>query len=314
MPFVRMAEVLQPLVVIVGPTAVGKTEIAVRLSQDCEGVIISADSRQIYRQMDIGTAKPTVAELHAAPHELIGILDPDQELGVAQYQQKAYQAIDTAIKNGKLPFMVGGTGQFVTAVIEGWGIPEVPPQPLLRADLLPFADLYSSTALHDWLSQIDPPAASAIDFRNVRRVVRALEVFLVTGKPISVLQQRNPPPYRVMKIGFTRPRESLYDRADARIDSMINSGLIKEVEALVANGYTWGLPAMSSLGYPEVGAYLRGEISLEQAAAQMKQATRRFIRHQYNWFRLDDPEMRWFDLSTSSYQEIYDAVLHWLRE
>jgi tRNA dimethylallyltransferase len=211
-----------------------------------------------------------------------------------------------------VPFLVGGTGQYIKAVIEGWGIPEVPPQPLLRDELVAFSDTYGSTTLHTWLASIDFQAATAIDHRNIRRVVRALEVFLVTGIPISVLQQRNPPPYGVLSLGFTRPRDSLYERADSRIDTMIAAGFVDEVSMLVKQGYAWRYPSMSSLGYPEIGAFLRREISLEEAVIQIKRNTRRFIRHQYNWFRLDDPEIRWFDLATESYAKIRDEVSSWL--
>jgi tRNA dimethylallyltransferase len=312
MRYVQKDEALQPLVAIVGPTAAGKTETGIHLAQDLDGIIISADSRQVYRMMDIGTAKPTVDELASVPHELIDILNPDQELSLAEFQEMAYNAIKRTIAAGKLPFLVGGTGQYVKAVIEGWGIPEVPPQPLLRSDLLAYADTYGSTTLHAWLSVIDPEAAIAIDYRNLRRVVRALEVYLITGSPISELQQRNPPAYRVLTIGLTRPREMLYERADERIEAMIASGFVDEVRTLLSKGYTWRHPSMSSLGYPDIGAYLRGEISLKEATTRIKQVTRRFIRHQYNWFRLDDAKIRWFDLSVDSYETIRDEVSSWL--
>jgi tRNA dimethylallyltransferase len=314
MRYVQKDESHSPLVTIVGPTAVGKTEIAIRLAQEFDGVIISADSRQVYRMMDIGTAKPGADEMASAPHELIDILNPDQELSLAEFQEMAYNAIKRTIAAGMLPFLVGGTGQYVKAVIEGWAIPEVSPQPLLRAELLACADTYGSTTLHSWLSSIDPVAAAAIDYRNLRRVVRALEVYLITGSPISELQQRNPPPYRVLTIGLTRPREMLYDRADERIEAMITAGFMDEVRMLLSKGYTWRHPSMSSLGYPDIGAYLRGEVSLEEAILRIKRDTRRFIRHQYNWFRTDDPEIRWFDLSADRYQLIRYEVSSWLNQ
>jgi tRNA dimethylallyltransferase len=291
---------------------VGKTEIAVRLAGDLTGEIISADSRQVYRWMDIGTAKPTTEEVAKAPHHLIDFLDPDEDLSLAQFQSFAYAAIDAVTVAGKLPILVGGTGQYVRAVVEGWGIPEVPPHLRLRSDLEAFGETYGSTALYDWLKRIDPQAAGGIDWRNIRRVVRALEVYLVTGQPISVLQQRHPPPYRILMIGLTRPREELYRRVDQRIARMIELGLAEETDALIRKGYSWGLPSMSSLGYPEMGAYLRGEIPLEDAEAAVRRETRRFIRHQYNWFRLDDASIRWFDLSEAKYEEILATISGWL--
>lgn len=299
----------RPLIVIVGPTGVGKTSLAVQLAQALSGEIISADSRQVYRHMDIGTAKPTSEEILLAPHHLVDILDPDQWLTLADYQTRAYAAIDTVLAVGKLPLLVGGTGQYIQAVVEGWGIPRVPPHPILRAELESIADVYGPTVLYHRLSQVDPLAAQALDWRNVRRVVRALEVYLVSGVPISIHQTRKPPPYRLIKIGLTRPRPALYTRIDARIDRMLDSGLVEEVTKLVEMGYSWGLPSMSSLGYPQIGTYLRGEAVLEDAVAVIKRDTRTFIRRQYNWFSLEDPSIHWFDVEETSFADI----LAWLQ-
>jgi tRNA dimethylallyltransferase len=303
-----------PLVAVVGPTAVGKTAIAVRLAQDFDGVIVAADSRQVYRLMNIGTAKPTADELAHAPHKLVDILDPDQELSLARFQAMAYKQINLATAKGKLPLLVGGTGQYVKAVVEGWGIPEVAPNIHLRSDLLALADMYSSTVLHEWLASIDKQAATSIDYRNIRRVVRAIEVYIETGTPISELQKREPPPYQILMLGLTRPRDALFERVDSRVDAMMAGGFVNEVQNLLMKGYSWGLPAMSSLGYPDIGAYLNGEINLEEAANRIKRDTRHFIRRQYNWFRLDDPQIRWFDLSTASYAAVSAAVSEFLQQ
>lgn len=301
-----------PVIVIVGPTGVGKTALAILLARSLHGEIISADSRQVYRLMDIGTAKPTPEERAQAPQHLVDVLDPDQDLSLAEFQSMAYQRIEQVLRQGKLPLLVGGTGQYVHAVIEGWGIPDVAPHPELRADIESFAEVYSSTALHAWLGEIDPPAAFAIDYRNVRRVVRALEVYLVSGAPISQHQTRTPPSYNFLVIGLTRPRDILYARIDQRIDEMIASGFVEEVRQLVARGYGRGLPSMSSLGYPEILSYLEGEFPLEEAVAAMKRETRRFIRHQANWFRPTDPSIQWFDLETTSSDTILTFVRGWL--
>ena len=283
------------VVVIVGPTAAGKTALSLALAQELGGEIVSADSRQIYRGMDIGTAKATPADRAAVPHHLLDVVTPDQALTLSEYQQMAYAALDGIVIRGRLPFLVGGTGQYVHAVVEGWNIPAVAPRPDLRAELEAFAQAAGAEALHARLTALDPVAAGRIDHRNVRRVIRALEVCLVTGQPISELQRKTPPPYHFTLIGVTRPRPELYARIDARVERMIADGLVDEAARLAAAGYDWRLPAMTGLGYAQIGQYLRGEASLEEAIARIKRDTRRFVQQQYNWFRLDDPVIRWVD-------------------
>jgi tRNA dimethylallyltransferase len=283
------------LVVIVGPTGVGKTALSIELAETVGGEIVSADSRQIYRGMDIGTAKATPAERARVHHHLLDIVNPDQMLTLAEYQRLAYAAIDDILAREELPFLVGGTGQYVHAVVEGWNVPAVAPHPELRAELEAVAQAEGAEALHRRLADLDPVAAARIDHRNVRRVIRALEVCLATGRPISQLQRKTPPPYRIVQIGVTRPRPELYARIDGRVDRMIAEGLVDEVRGLAAAGYNWGLPAMTGLGYAQIGQYLQGEISLDEAIALIKRGTRRFVRQQYTWFRLDDPAIRWVD-------------------
>jgi tRNA dimethylallyltransferase len=190
---------------------------------------------------------------------------------------------------------VGGTGQYIQAVVEGWSIPAVAAQPELRAELEAEAEAEGSEALHGWLAALDPAAAARIDHRNVRRVIRALEVCLVTGRPISELQRKKPPPFDLLQIGVTRPRPALYERIDSRVDRMIEAGLVGEVRRLDAAGYDWELPAMTGLGYRQIGEYLRAEVTLDEAIARIKKGTRRFVQQQYNWFRLTDPTIRWVD-------------------
>lgn len=303
-----------PLIVVVGPTAVGKTATAIRLCGDFQGEIISADSRQIYRGLDIGTAKPTPDEQAAAVHHLIDVVDPDQVLGLAEYQELAYAAIDDVLARCRIPFLVGGTGQWVRGVIEGWGVPRVPPDPALRAELEAEADRAGPHTLHARLAEVDPDAAARIDYRNVRRVIRALEVYLKTGVPISQHQRAQSPPYRILQIGLTMPREVLYARVDARVERMLDKGLLAEVRTLVAQGYGLDLPAMSGLGYRQIGQHLAGEISLDEAVRLIKKETRRFIRQQYNWFRLDDPAIRWFDVSGEYYEALCKIAARFLVE
>jgi tRNA dimethylallyltransferase len=301
-----------PLVTIVGPTSVGKTRLALRLAKELGAEIVSADSRQLYRGMDIGTDKPTAKERQRVPHHLVDIVDPDEEFTLAQYQDMAYAAIDDVLARSRVPFLVGGTGLYIKAVVEGWSIPRARPNEALRAELYREAEVKGEEALHARLRQVDPVAAEKIDPRNVRRVVRALEVYLETGRLISELQGRNPPPYRILQIGLTMERSALYQRIDQRIDRMIERGLVEEVRGLVEQGYGYELPAMSGLGYRQVGGYLRGEISLEEAIHLIKRDTRRFVRQQYNWFRLNDERIHWFQALDDPYERIKGAILQFL--
>ncbi len=298
------ARELSPLVAIVGPTGVGKTRIAIALCQVVGGEVISADSRQIYRGMDIGTDKPSPEQRSLVPHYLVDILDPDEEFTLAQYQELAYQAIDGVLTRSRVPFLVGGTGLYVRAVLQGYVIPRVKPSPQLRQKLMEEAERDGEVALHARLERVDPEAAARIDPRNVRRVVRALEVYETTGKPISAQQERKPPPYRALKIGLTMDRELLYRRVDERVDDMVERGLVAEVEGLLAKGYSHELPAMSGLGYRQVCGYLRGETDVSGAVGKIKSETHRFVRQQYKWFRLDDDTIHWFDVGHASKERI----------
>jgi tRNA dimethylallyltransferase len=287
-----------PLLVIVGPTATGKTALALALAERLRGEraleVVSADSRQIYRLMDIATAKPTPTERARLPHHLLDVVWPDETYTLAQYQADATTAIADITRRGALPLLVGGTGLYVRAVVDGLAIPAVPPAPELRADLEAEAAAYGSAALHTRLAALDPEAAARIGPRNTRRLIRALEVTLLTGQPFSAQQGRRPTPYRPLPLGLTMDRAALYARADARIEGMLAAGLVEETRALVERGYDWSLPAMSSLGYREIGAYLRGEIALEAAVERFKLATHAYIRRQLTWFRADT-RIIWLD-------------------
>jgi tRNA dimethylallyltransferase len=289
---------------------VGKTALSLQLACDLQGEIISADSRQIYRGLDIGTAKPTPQEQAVAPHHLLDVVEPDEVLTLAEFQERAWAAIEAIHQRRRLPILVGGTGQWVKAVIEGWGIPRVPPDPALRAELETQAQQLGHEALHAQLAIVDPESAKKIDARNVRRVIRALEVYHKTGMPISQHQRKSAPPYRILQIGLTLPRELLYERIDQRIEAMMRQGLLEEVERLVAAGYSWEKPALSSLGYRQFEPYLQGQVSLEEAVASIKKETRRFVRQQYNWFRLDDPQIHWVDAQAlpAAYPQLRELV------
>ena len=273
------------LLAIVGPTAVGKTSLAIALARALAGEIVSADSRQVYRGMDIGTAKPTQAERAAAPHHLIDIVDPDQAFSLANYQDMAGTAIDAIAARGRLPLLVGGTGQYLAAVLQGWRVPRVAPQPELRAALEREAVERGAEGLHARLVQVDPTAAAGIAPTNVRRVIRALEVYQVTGRPISEQQAMQEPPYRSRTLWLTLPAPELYRRIDARVDAMIAAGLLDEVRRLMERGYGWDLPSMSGLGYREFRPYFEGHASLEEVIQRLKYDTHAFARRQPAWFR-----------------------------
>lgn len=275
-------------VVLLGPTAVGKTGLSLALAEHFDGEIVSADSRLIYRGMDIGTAKPTPEEQARVPHHLLDVTTPDRPLSLAEYQRLAYAAIDAIHRRGRLPFLVGGTALYLRAVIEGLRIPEVPPNPELRAELEAFAAAEGHQALHRRLAELDPAGAARIDGRNVRRVIRALEIVLETGQPKSELEGAEPPPYRILTIGLEMEREQLHARIEERVSRMVDAGLIDETARLLAAGYASNLPALTSLGYREIGQYLRKELSLDEAVERICIETNRFVRHQSTWFRRMD--------------------------
>jgi tRNA dimethylallyltransferase len=304
----------KPLLVILGPTASGKTNLAIEIAQAVNGEIISADSRQIYRFMDIGTAKPTPAQQAVIPHHLLDVVNPDENLSLAQYQRLAYDIITAIHERGHLPMLVGGTGQYITAVIEGWTIPEVPPNEALRAELETFAAEQGAMALHERLAQLDPTAAENIDYRNVRRVVRALEVCIESGQAISELQRKRPPPYRMMTLGLTMDRDRLYEIADWRVDQMMEQGFLEEVQRLLATGYNRKLPSMSGLGYAQLAAHVLDDRPLADTIVDTKHATHDFIRRQYTWFRGHDSDILWHNIEQLDRAALIEATARWVQE
>jgi len=301
------------LVAIVGPTAIGKSRLALRLARTFGGEIVNADSRQVYRYMDTGTAKPTPEELALVPHHLINITNPDESFSLAQYQELAYRAINDIHQRRKLPLLEGGSGLYVWTVVEGWQIPRVPPRPELRKKLEAKAAAIGAEKLYQELVAIDPAAAQKIDPRNVRRVIRALEVYEQTSAPFSRLQRKQAPPFASLIIGLTCDRAELYRRIDERVDRMMAQGLVMEVEKLVKMGYDFTLSAMSTIGYKQIGMHLRGELSLEEAVQQTKYETHRFVRHQYAWFRLKDDRIKWFNILCPFEAEVESLVADFLQ-
>ena len=303
-----------PLIAIVGPTAVGKTEISIHLAEQLNGEIVSADSRLLYRGMDIGTAKPSLEDRARVPHHLIDVTEPENPWSLGLFRRAAHVAVESIHLRGRLPFLVGGTGQYVSAILEGWSPPPKSDDPDVRSKLEDFASAHGSQALHERLAEVDPDTASRIDHRNVRRVVRALEIYHVTGFPPSQQRVAQPPPFRVLRVGLSLPRSELYARIDARIDAMLETGLVKEVEGLLARGLSPDLPAMTAIGYHQIADYLQGVIGLDEAVHRIRRATRQFVRRQSNWFKANDPQIHWFEARQGVEERIEGLIRTWIGE
>lgn len=276
-----------PLLVITGPTATGKSAVAVEVALRVGGEIISADSMLVYRGMDIGTAKPTPAERKGVPHHLIDIVEPGEDFSVATFQAMARDLIAEINARGSLPILVGGTGLYIRAVLRGFrfagGVDKE-----LRRRLAGEARLFGPVHLHEKLRAVDPEAAARIHPHNVKRVIRALEVFYQTGKPISAAAGQENPPYDALVFGLYLDRQELYRRIEARVDAMLKAGLVEEVRHLLARGLPRETTAMQALGYKEIAAYLAGEVTLEEAVRLLKRNTRRFAKRQFTWFRREE--------------------------
>lgn len=275
------------LIVICGATATGKSELGVKLAQRLNSVIISADSRQVYRELDIGTAKPSLVDRTNVPHYLLDICEPTETLTLAEYQEKA----QGLIAKFPSPLLVGGTGLYIKAIVRGLIVPRVAPQPKLRSQL----EALGQTQLYCFLSQVDPLAARKIHPNDLVRTLRALEVFYVTGVPISQQQGENPPSYPILQIGLDCEKEVLDQRIRDRTAQMLEAGLVMEVEKLVEK-YGWDLPLLNTLGYSEIKEFLAGNLSLSEAEDLVVLHTRQFAKRQKTWFR-KYPEIKWFDAS-----------------
>jgi tRNA dimethylallyltransferase len=285
--------VTRPLVAIVGPTASGKSQVALWIARRFDAEVVNADPQQFYQGMDIGTAKPSAAERSLAPHHLFDITDPADRVGLARYQKLAAGVLEDIWSRLGLPVLVGGSGQYVWGLIEGWTVPQIPPDEELRRRLEQEAWQEGPEALHAELAAVDPEAARKIHVNNVRRVVRALEVYRRTGQPISACQRRQPLDADVLVLGIEVDRQELDRHIAERTQHMFQQGLVEEVKKLVAAGYSTDLPSLQSMGYRQVAAYLGGDLSLEEAQTETERLTRRLARRQLAWFRPDDPRITW---------------------
>jgi len=286
------------LLAVVGPTASGKTAVGLELAPRLDGEIVSADSMQVYKHLDIGTAKPTPAERAAVPHHLIDFVEPDQPYSVAQFKADAERAIEDIRQRGRQPLLIGGTGLYIRALVEGFTLTEVARDPGLRRRLEEEAEAFGNERLYARLQAVDPTTAARLAVNDRRRLIRALEVYEVTGEPLSRLHEKagqRPPRYRFAVFGLRWDRPVLYARINARVEQMFEAGWVEEVRSLMDRGYDESLQALRSLGYGRIMAYLRGEADLATTIALTQQDTRRFAKRQMTWFRAE-PWIRWIDV------------------
>jgi tRNA dimethylallyltransferase len=301
------------LVAIVGPTAVGKSRLGITIAKEFNGEIVNADSRQIYRYMDIGTAKPGGAERQAIRHHMLDIILPDQPYSLATFQEAAFGCIANIQEAGRLPVLVGGSGQYVWSLLEGWSIPAVAPDPVFRERLERRAESEGVSSLYRELENIDPASAARMLPYNLRRIIRALEIYDKTGKLPSSLREKRGLPYPVLIIGLTAQRERLYNLIDSRVDRMLADGFAGEVQHLLDMGYHSALPSMSSLGYGQMADHLAGSISLQEAVQAIKYETHRFARNQNAWFRQSDVRIQWFETGDGLIEKTTEATRGFLR-
>lgn len=295
----------KPLIVLTGPTAVGKTSLSVALAKRISGEIISADSMQVYRHMDIGSAKVTEEEMQGIPHHLIDCYDPDEEFHVVRFQQDARAALSEIYRRGRIPIVAGGTGFYIQALVRDIDFTENGEVPEIRRRLEERMAAGEEDALYRELMEVDPESAEAIHPRNHKRVIRALEYYAVSGEKISEHNQRErerETPYHLLYLVLNRSREELYRRIDLRVDQMMEQGLVDEVRRLKAMGYHRGMVSMQGLGYKEILAFLEGECTLEEAVYTLKRDTRHFAKRQLTWFRREK-EVVWLDWETYPTQD-----------
>ena len=295
----------EPLIILTGPTAVGKTALSLSLAERVNGEIISADSMQVYRGMDIGSAKIMPEEQKGIPHHLIDVLDPDEEFHVVRFVQMAKEAMEDIRSRGKVPILTGGTGFYIQAMLYDIDFTESGEDDSYRRELETYAKEQGAEKLHEKLKEVDPISAEKIHANNVKRVIRALEYYELTGEPISAHNEREKErtsPYNFSYFVLTDDRENLYARIETRIDEMLSGGLVEEVRSLKKMGCHRGMVSMQGLGYKEILEYLDGECSLEEAVYTLKRDTRHFAKRQLTWFRRENA-VTWLDKQQFDYDE-----------
>ncbi len=302
-----------PIVVITGPTAVGKSAVALELAARFGAEILSADSRQIYRHLDIGTAKPTIAERGRVPHHLLDLVEPDESYSAANFREDADRVLLDLAKRDRVAFLVGGSPHYVQAVVDRLEIPPVPPQLGLRRELEAYARDRGAERLHQRLRDVDPAAADEIQATNVRRVIRALEVYQVTGEPFSRIGRRRGIPLPALRLAITDDRTRLYERIDRRLGLQIEAGLIEETRRVLDMGFGPELPPLRGLVYREAVALLQGRMALGEAVRRMKETTHAFVRRQYTWLRRE-PKIRWLEAGPDLANRVEDSIERYLEE
>ena len=308
----------RPLIVLTGPTAVGKTSLSISLAKAVNGEIISADSMQVYKKMDIGSAKIRPEEMQGVKHYLVDILEPEEEFHIVKFQQMAKEAMEEIYEKGKIPILVGGTGFYIQAVTRDIDFTEAQQENTYRAELEKLAETEGAEYLHDRLKEVDPASADTIHANNVKRVIRALEFYHQNGTPISAHnaeQKKQTSPYNLAYFVLNAPRDILYERIDKRVDQMLEEGLVNEVEGLKREGCHRGMVSMQGLGYKEILAYLEGEYPLEEAVRILKRDTRHFAKRQLTWFRRES-DVIWVDKDKFHWdeKEILEYMLSVLKE
>ena len=308
----------KPLIVLTGPTAIGKTSLSISLAKAVNGEIISADSMQVYKHMDIGSAKIRPEEMKGIPHYLVDVLEPEEEFHIVKFQQMAKAAMEEIYGKGKIPILVGGTGFYIQAVTRDIDFTEAKQEDAYRSELEALAEEKGAEYLHEMLQKVDPASAESIHAHNVKRVIRALEFYHQNGTPISAHneeQKAQESPYNLAYFVLNGPREILYDRIDRRVDQMLEEGLVKEVENLKEMGCHRGMVSMQGLGYKEILACLEGEYPLEEAVRILKRDTRHFAKRQLTWFRREK-DVIWVNKEEFNWNEenILEYMLSVLRE
>ena len=287
----------KPVVVLVGPTAIGKTEIAVLLAKAMGTEVLTADSRQVYRGMDIGTDKPSLTVRSGVPHHMIDLVDPDQVFNAGAYRRQALQEIDRMHHDGRIPLVVGGTGLYIRALLRGlWPAP--PTDWLLRRQLEGEARVQGMEYLHQKLARVDPQLANRLHPHDQSKIIRALEVYQVLGRPLSEVHQRHAfsdQPFSSLIVGLARDRQALYQRIDERVETQLAQGLVQETQQLLDQGYGRHLGSMKGLGYKQIAGYLQGEYDYAEAVRRLKRDTRHYAKRQLTWFR-KEPSVSWLTI------------------